>query len=324
MRNLSFIAALITLVGCADYSLYGGSGSAGTLTAGTWDDNLNFETFEDYLEQTHTQNIAGLPQFDTQLHQQAWERSLLAAEAKQQIDIALIIDTTASMGDELSYLQAEFDALSEQIGERYEDAQQHWALVLYRDEGDSYVTRSFDFTDDLNDFQRHLNRQTAGGGGDSPEAPDQGLQEAMELSWRTGATARMAFWIADAPHQPEDVSRQRLMDSILAAIDLDTHIYPIAASGTDTLTEYSMRTAAQLTQGRYLFLTDDSGVGGEHKEPVVPCYFVTRLDDAILRMMDIEMSGVYREPSEDELIRTGGDPVDGRCVLEDSSEVLSF
>ena len=50
-----------------------------------------------------------------------------------------------------------------------------------------------------------------------------------------------------------------------------------------------MRSAAQLTGGRYLFLTDDSGVGGEHKEPNIPCYFVTRLDHAILRMVDIEM-----------------------------------
>ncbi len=61
-----------------------------------------------------------------------------------------------------------------------------------------------------------------------------------------------------------------------AARSLDVHIYPVASSGVDELTELTMRSAAQLTGGRYLFLTDDSGVGGAHMEPSIPCYFVTK------------------------------------------------
>lgn len=57
-------------------------------------------------------------------------------------------------------------------------------------------------------------------------------------------------------------------------------------------------------------------MGGEHKEPSIVCYFVTRLDLAILRMVDIEMSGVHREPSADHIIRTGGDPQAGECQLD--------
>jgi hypothetical protein len=85
-----------------------------------------------------------------------------------------------------------------------------------------------------------------------------------------------------------------------------------------------MRSSAQLTGGRYLFLTDDSGVGGEHKEPTIPCYFVTRLDRAITRMVDIEMSGEYHEPADDDVIRTGGDPEDGACTLASGDEVIAF
>lgn len=77
----------------------------------------------------------------------------------------------------------------------------------------------------------------------------------------------------------------------------------------------TMRSAAQLTGGRYLFLTDDSGVGGLHLEPSIPCYFVTRLDAALLRMIDIELSGVYHEPAPQEILREGGDPQDGACAL---------
>ena len=74
-----------------------------------------------------------------------------------------------------------------------------------------------------------------------------------------------------------------MANSLRVTRDQGVHVYPVASSGVDELTELSMRSAAQLTGGRYLFLTDDSGVGGEHKEPSIPCYVVTKLDDALLR-----------------------------------------
>jgi hypothetical protein len=43
---------------------------------------------------------------------------------------------------------------------------------------------------------------------------------------------------------------------------------------------------------------------------------VTKLDQAILRAVDIEMTGQYREPAASEVIRTGGNPASGRCTLE--------
>ena len=76
-----------------------------------------------------------------------------------------------------------------------------------------------------------------------------------------------------------------------------------------------MRGTAQLTGGRYVFLTDDSGVGNAHKEPSVPCFYVTKLDQAILRMVDVELTGAYREPTPGEILRTGGDPKNGVCVV---------
>jgi hypothetical protein len=81
-----------------------------------------------------------------------------------------------------------------------------------------------------------------------------------------------------------------MADALRDTHDVGVHIYAVAASGVDELTEDTMRSAAELTGGRYLFLTNDSGVGGAHKEPEIPCYFATHLDDAILRMVDIELT----------------------------------
>ena len=178
----------------------------------------------------------------------------------------------------------------------------------------------FDFRADASELQAKLMTASAGGGGDFPESPEQALDVAHRLSWRhTADTARLLFWVADAPHHNEDTAA--MTAAVKAARDKGIHVYPVAASGVDPFTEYTMRSTAQITGGRYIFLTDDSGVGNAHAEPTVPCYFVTKLDKAILRMVDVELTGAYREPTPDEILRTGGDPQSGVCVAGDGQQV---
>lgn len=302
---------------------FGGGGEVepGTLTAGVWDDNLNFDLFSEYRATFTAGQIPGTPSYEASEHADAHEAA--ADRANERLDVSLVIDTTGSMGDEIVYLQTEFDALSSTIAERFPDAEQRWSLVVYRDETDEYVVRWFDFRDDPQEFRSKLAEQMAEGGGDYPEAADQALEIANQLTWRTDSdVARLVFWVADAPHHAEHADA--LADAVRDAAARDIQIYPVASSGVDELTEFSMRAAAQLTGGRYVFLTDDSGVGNPHIEPTIPCYFVTKLDDAILRMVDIELSGEYREPDPSEIIRVGGDPQDGACALPDGGSALAF
>jgi hypothetical protein len=301
----------------------GPAGQPGLLTAGVWDDNRNFDRFLSFRNEEAKAQLPGLLPVTVNEQQTALAEFKQLAGPKETLDVSFVIDTTGSMGDELSYLQTEFISISERIHARFPNAEQRWSLVVYRDTSDDYVVRWFDFRDAAQDFETNLAVQRADGGGDFPESPEKGLAKMNELAWRTGAaTARLAFWVADAPHHTENAGA--LADAIRASHDLDVHIYPVAASGVDDLTELTMRTAAQVTGGRYLFLTNDSGVGGDHKEPRIPCYFVTHLDDAILRMVDIEMTGEYREPDASEVMRTGGNPKDGACSLESGSTVNVF
>jgi hypothetical protein len=266
---------------------------------------------------------AGQLNFDAADYEAAHQRALETPSAKQQLDIALVIDTTGSMTDELGYLQTELVALSTRIFETYPDAEQRWALVFYRDVGDAYTVLPFDFATDLDAVQTSLAAQNTDGGGDFPEAPAAALAAMNGLAWRTDASvARLAFWVADAPYHEDEA--QQMTASVSGAAELGIHIYPVASSGIDEFTELGMRSTAQLTGGRYLFLTNDSGVGNSHKEPSIPCYFVTRLDVAILRMVRIEMSGHYAEPEESQVIRTGGNPEDGACELASGEAVSAF
>lgn len=299
----------------------------GTLTAGAWDDNLNYGFFDAYrrnMQASHEQEeLNGLLPFDDDEYEAARKTFNKTPEQKDTLDVALVIDTTGSMGDEIQYLKVEFKNIAATIASSHPNAEQRWSLIVYRDEGDEYVVRSFAFDPEVQSFQNNLGAQVAQGGGDFPEAPDQALSALTELDWRTdGATARMAFWVADAPNHPERVDG--MATAIRDVASLGVHVYPVASSGIDEITELTMRTTAELTGGRYLFLTDDSGVGGSHKEPTIPCYFVTKLDAAIVRMVDIELSGKYREPAANEILRTGGNPTSGACTLGSGDTVLVF
>lgn len=238
------------------------------------------------------------------------------------LDVALVIDTTGSMGDEINYLRTEIAAIAKGVSARWPAASQRWSVVAYKDEGDEYVVKTSPFASDPAAIQAQIAALSASGGGDYPEAPDQALATASNLEWRTGNVARMVFWIADAPHHPGNETR--VVQALQTFRTKGVHVYPIAASGADELTELTMRSSAQLTMGRYLFLTDDSGVGGAHKEPTVPCYFVTKLDNAMTRMIAAELTGAYVAPTSAEILRTGGDPKDGRCTLSDGQQVAIY
>jgi hypothetical protein len=240
-----------------------------------------------------------------------WPVRLPNAEPRRvnAMDLAFVVDTTGSMGDELEYLKGEIQGIADSVRRTYGDVDLRLGLVLYRDQGDEYVTRKVDFTD-LATFRTQLDQQSAGGGGDMPEAMDEGLVAMNELSWRGGNVARVAFLVADAPAHNENA--KRFLQQADVARRRGVRLYTVAASGVDDSAEFLMRQASQLTLARYLFLTDDSGVGNSHAEPHIPCYQVQHLSKLMARTVRSELTGV-REEARD-VIRTVGQPLgDGVC-----------
>ena len=229
------------------------------------------------------------------------------------LDVALVLDVTGSMADELRYLAVEFESIVAEIEADYGNVDLRFALVVYRDEGDDFVTRTFDFTGDVAEMRTWLASQQANGGGDFPEAMDAALVEAESLSWRTGDdVARVLVLNADAP--PHDPRIEATFASARALGEDGVRIYPLAASGVDRNAEFLMRAMAVTTGGRHLFLTGDSGIGGEKLEPKAQCYVVTGLDDLLYRVFASELAGERIEPNEQQIIRTVGDYDRGVCA----------
>ena len=207
----------------------------------------------------------------------------------RRLDLSLVIDTTGSMGDELEYLQVEIESIAEAIYRQFPNVDQRYSLIVYRDQGDQYVSRTFDFSASLAEFQSVLSDQSANGGGDYPEAMHVALEAAGKLDWRDRDTARVLFLVADAP--PHDRHAERTLEAVADLRKAGVRVFPVAASGTALKAEFVMRAAGFLTLGQYLFLTDHSGVGNPHAEPHVPDYQVERLDRLMIRMIASELSG---------------------------------
>jgi hypothetical protein len=232
----------------------------------------------------------------------------------RQLDLAIVLDTTGSMDKQIGYLQAEIKNIVKAVNQRFgQDVDQRYALVLYRDEGEdppSYLTRTFDFTADLDKFHTNLMAQSAAGGGDLPEAVQEGFKEATKLAWRKGNTARVLFWVADAPpHAQDGLQTLQLVDRLRKQ---GVVIYPVAAICPDPAhtraTEFFMRTAALMTGTQYVFLTKDSGVGGEPgAEPQIPFYRVEHLNKLMIRLIASELAGRRLEPDPADILRTVGE-----------------
>ena len=216
-----------------------------------------------------------------------WNPLMISQEASKNIDIAFIVDATGSMSDEINFLKADLTDIINKVGEAHADANIRTAALFYRDEGDDYLTRVSDFTDDLSVTTNYIAKQKADGGGDYPEAVHTALEVGLQkLSWREDNSIRLAFMLLDAPPHKQDDVLASLHQSIPQYAKRGIRIIPVAASGVDKNTEFFLRFTAIATDGTYVFITNHSGVGGDHIEATVGAYKVELLNDLMVRLID--------------------------------------
>ncbi len=114
------------------------------------------------------------------------------------------------------------------------------------------------------------------------------------LSWAGDETGRLAILVGDAPpHYYADETwtyKNALPELAARGIKLVT----VGASGVDKSTEYLFREMSAYTGGRYVWLTDDSGVGEAHTYADTPSYQVEHLDRLLIRVIGDEARAFKR------------------------------
>ncbi|MGX9356914.1 VWA domain-containing protein [Roseobacteraceae bacterium S113] len=227
------------------------------------------------------------------------------------LDLMFVVDTTGSMADELAFLTRELTSIVRSARASAPGVDIRYGLVLYRDKGDEYVVKPLGFTKSAAQMRRQLRAQNASGGGDYPEAAAAAMQAAMQAQWRRGKGERLLFHVADAP--PHDADAAAYVQATRRAAQDNIQIFGLGASGVAEKSELLMRIAALQTNGRYLFLTDDSGVGRAHAEPSISCYRVTRLKSLLVRVLQSELTGRRVEAPASEIERSVGTYENGFC-----------
>lgn len=208
------------------------------------------------------------------------------------IELMFVIDTTGSMGDEINYLKVEIDDVISEIQEKNPNTIIKLALLFYRDKGDEYVTRYFDFTQDIQKQKNNLSNQNANGGGDFEEAVYKALGEAVEKQWSSSSETRVLVHVADAPSHDNEVKEWN--KNVLKLTKKGIKVISVASSGIDKKTEYFFRSQAMITGGCYVYLTDDSGVGGTHIEATTEVKPVVEyLNKLLIRLINGYHTGNY-------------------------------
>jgi len=207
-----------------------------------------------------------------------------ACSLSNTIDIAFVVDATGSMGDEIDFLKLGLEDVIRNTFSQYADLDLHVGSVFYRDKGDEYLTRHVDFQTDLLKVLNFIKLQRAGGGGDTPESVDEALKLALDsLAWSETARSRILFLVLDAP--PHDYAKQDMYKLIEKAAAKGVRIVPVVCSGAEKSTEFLMRSIALATNGTYVFLTDNSGIGLPHIKPTTDVFTVEFLNSLLQRII---------------------------------------
>ncbi|MBN2509927.1 MAG: VWA domain-containing protein [Spirochaetales bacterium] len=229
------------------------------------------------------------------------------------VDILFVMDTTGSMGEEIQRLKNTIEIIHLNLTSMPGSVSPRFGMVLYKDYGDEYVTKTIPLTGDIGSFQGELSQVFADGGGDIPEE----LQAALEVSirdiqWNRNGI-RLVYIITDAPPQfapPENpVSGWKAPASYAVSARLARQqgikIHGVGTGGLDIQGEYILRQIAQYTGGRYLFLTygetgeSEGGVAGSVSHHTGANFQTDKLESIIIRFTREEISAFLNEPLPD-------------------------
>ena len=159
--------------------------------------------------------------------------------SRNNIDVALVLDTTISMRDNVEFLRTELIPLVQQKIARFDDFR--IGVVLYRDYGEEYLIKPFHFSSDLREVQKVLDSIQVQGGGDKPEAVYEGIYSALnDLEWRS--TKRLIVQVGDAP--PHDKPKGKVTETMILAKSQEMLVQLEQINLTDVESEHDSQSLA--------------------------------------------------------------------------------
>lgn len=175
------------------------------------------------------------------------------------LDVVFVLDTTGSMGGLLEGAKQKIWSIASRMADGKPTPRVRVGLVAYRDQGDAYVTKVFQLSEDLDDVYKNLRAFQADGGGDGPEAVQVALADAVDkMQWSDSKrAAKMVFLVGDAPAHAQD--NGKLLAAAKRAINKGIVVNTIRC-GADGEVEGQFREVARLADGRFDSIDQGGGV----------------------------------------------------------------
>ncbi|WP_300673174.1 CsgG/HfaB family protein [Desulfoluna sp.] len=220
------------------------------------------------------------------------------------LDLLFILDTTGSMGEEINRLKTSIDLINLNLSQLPAKPLIRYGMVLYRDQGDAYVTQVIPFTPELEAFRSQLNAVRAEGGGDTPEDLESALQKGIdEMDW-SDEGVRLAFAITDAPPHLDYPQSFTYLDAARTAREKGIKIFSVGTGGLSIDGEFILRQISQLTGGAYIFLTygergeSEGGAPGSVSHHTGANFTSDKLEAVIINITRRELSHLLASPAD--------------------------
>ena len=218
------------------------------------------------------------------------------------LDIAFILDTTGSMGEEINRLKKTIEIINLNLSSLSSRPNVRFGMVLYRDRRDDYVTSVVPLTMNLDDFTQKLQTVYAGGGGDNLEDLQSALHDALKkIEWNPDGI-RIGFVVTDAPPHLDYNQDYSYVRAAADAKSAGIKLFTIGTGGLDVAGEYVLRQISQFTYAKYIFLTygesgeSEGGRPGSVSHHTGANYQTDKLEAIIIRIAKEEISHLTGQP----------------------------
>jgi predicted Zn finger-like uncharacterized protein len=134
----------------------------------------------------------------------SWE-GMIGTLRRTGLDVVLCFDSTGSMAGEIDQVKRQIERIGSTLTTLVPKAR--ISICTYRDNGDEYVAKGLPLTGSIQDVHSYLSSVSAGGGGDHPEAVDEGLYWSVNQNKFRPAARKVILVFGDAPPHPDKLKR---------------------------------------------------------------------------------------------------------------------
>lgn len=155
------------------------------------------------------------------------------SKAVMGVDLAISFDTTGSMYPCLTQVRRDVENTVRRL---MRDIPSLRVAIMahgdYCDAGHPYVTKVFDFSNNVEAICRFVRNVEATGGGDSPECYELVLHQARSLKWQAGNKKVFVMIGDDVPHEPHYPMNTKRIDwrnELELMVEADIRLYGVHA-----------------------------------------------------------------------------------------------